>query len=102
MCAKKKKPAKAFRSFKHITRRAQKTHFHKSALHGNVEQPGESEERLRVAMEAGKMGTWDWDMLTGEILWSPDHNVMYGIPIERRSGAYKEWLQHIHPHDREN
>ncbi|HEY1202569.1 MAG TPA: CheR family methyltransferase, partial [Niastella sp.] len=71
------------------------------SLRNSVEQLSESEERLRVAMEAGKMGTWDWNMLTGEILWSPDHNVMYGIPIDQHSGTYKEFLQYIHPHDRE-
>lgn len=72
------------------------------SLKTSMAQLLESEERLRVAMEAAKMGTWDWNMLTSEILWSADHNVMYGIPIERRSGTYKEWLQYIHPQDRDN
>jgi two-component system CheB/CheR fusion protein len=62
----------------------------------------ESEERLRVAMQAGNMGTWDWNIITGEILWSLDHNIMYGIPADKRSGSYKELFQYIHPHDREN
>ena len=72
------------------------------SLVGSLEQLRESEERLRVAMEAGKMGTWDWNILTGEILWSPDHNVMFGIPIERKTGTYQEFFQYIHPQDREN
>jgi two-component system CheB/CheR fusion protein len=72
------------------------------SLRRSVEQLRESEERLRVAMEAGNMGAWDWNMVTGEILWSPDHNVMYGIPVDRRSGSYQEFFQYIHPHDREN
>lgn len=72
------------------------------SLNRSHERLRESEERLRVAMEAGKMGTWDWNMFTGEILWSAEHNVMYGVPVERRGGTYKEWLQYIHPHDRDN
>jgi PAS domain S-box-containing protein len=72
------------------------------SLVGSLMQLRESEERLRVAMEAGKMGTWDWNILTGEILWSPDHNLMFGIPIERISGTYTEFLQYIHPNDREH
>jgi two-component system CheB/CheR fusion protein len=68
----------------------------------SMEQLSESEERLRVAMAAGKMGTWDWNVLTGEILWSPDHNRMFGIPVDRHTGTYQEFLQYIHPNDREN
>ena len=30
----------------------------------------QSEERLRLALSAAQMGTWDWDILTGEITWS--------------------------------
>jgi len=70
------------------------------SLRRSVEQMSESEKRLRVAIEAGKMGTWDWNMETGEILWSPDHNRMFGIPVEQRTGTYQELLQHIHPNDR--
>jgi two-component system CheB/CheR fusion protein len=71
------------------------------SLRRSVEQLSESEKRLRVAIEAGKMGTWDWNMESGEILWSPDHNRMFGIPVEQRNGTYSEFLQHIHPNDRE-
>lgn len=72
------------------------------SLRNSVEQLKESEERLRVAMEAGKMGTWDWNIFKDEILWSTDHNIMFGIPIDRRSGPYKEFLQHVHPNDQEH
>jgi two-component system, chemotaxis family, CheB/CheR fusion protein len=72
------------------------------SLYRSVEQLRESEERLRVAMAAGKMGTWDWNILTGEILWSRDHNIMYGIPVDKEIGTYPEFLQYVHPNDREN
>jgi two-component system CheB/CheR fusion protein len=71
------------------------------SLYNSLEQLRESEERLRVAMAAGKMGTWDWNVLTGEILWSPDHNRMFGIPADRHYGTYQEFFQYIHPADRE-
>ena len=29
-----------------------------------------SGERLRLAQEAGRMGTWDWDLVTGNLKWS--------------------------------
>ena len=31
----------------------------------------ESEQRLRLALDAAHMGTFDWDMTTGRITWSP-------------------------------
>jgi PAS domain S-box-containing protein len=72
-----------------------------ASLFSSLEQLRESEERLRVAMAAGKMGTWDWNILTGEILWSRDHNIMYGIPVEQENGTYTGFFQYIHPDDRE-
>ena len=33
----------------------------------------ESEEQLRLALEAARMGIWDWDILTDKITWSDNH-----------------------------
>ncbi|THU30371.1 PAS domain S-box protein [Niastella caeni] len=71
------------------------------SLRRSMEQLREKEERLRIAMEAGKMGTLDWNIFTSEIQWSTDHNVMFGIPVEKRSGTYQEFFQYVHPNDRE-
>src|SRR5439155_169216 len=32
----------------------------------------ESEQRLRLALQAGQMGTWEWNLRTGQIIWSSD------------------------------
>src|SRR3712207_3341885 len=39
----------------------------------------ESEERLRLALEAGRMGTWEWDIPTGRVLWSPGLEASHGL-----------------------
>jgi PAS domain S-box-containing protein len=31
----------------------------------------ESEERLRLALDAGRIGVWDWNLRDGSITWSP-------------------------------
>ncbi len=32
----------------------------------------ESEQQLRIALSAGSMGTWDWDIRKGRVGWSID------------------------------
>src|SRR5690606_24381636 len=38
-----------------------------------------SEERLRIALEAGKMGTWEWNIPTGAVTWSPSLEAIHGL-----------------------
>lgn len=39
-----------------------------------------SEERLRLAIEATGLGTWDWDIATGERQWSDEARAALGLP----------------------
>ena len=39
----------------------------------------EREERLRVAQDAAHSGTWDWNVQTGELIWSPEEEALYGF-----------------------
>jgi PAS domain-containing protein len=39
-----------------------------------------SDERLRLALEAGRMGTWDWDIRSNRITWSDNLEQIHGIP----------------------
>ncbi|MCC6792152.1 MAG: PAS domain S-box protein, partial [Thermomicrobiales bacterium] len=38
-----------------------------------------SEQRLRVALAAAKMGTWDWDLTNGELIWSNETEQIAGV-----------------------
>ena len=59
----------------------------------NVRQTDEalrsSEERLRLALNAGKMGTWDWELATDAVVWDSRQFELYDIPREefRRLGC---------------
>ena len=59
-----------------------------------------SEERLRVALQAAGMAPWDWDLRSGVVVWSPEHNRLMGLPEEQRRGSYRAFLEHVHPEDR--
>ncbi|MCC3404667.1 MAG: PAS domain-containing protein [Microcoleus sp. PH2017_10_PVI_O_A] len=60
-----------------------------------------SEERLRVAIEASKMGTWDWNILTGEVIWSEGHEQLFGLEKGSFSGTYEAFFACVHPDDRD-
>jgi len=58
-----------------------------------------SEERLLLALDAGEMGTWDWDLTTGEIVWSEGHARLFGLKPEEFDGRYETFRRSIHPDD---
>src|SRR5699024_2174267 len=39
-------------------------------------------DRLRLAMEAGRMAVWDYDMATRSLTGSPELNRLMGFPVE--------------------
>lgn len=59
----------------------------------------ESEERLRLAMEATSDGVWDWNIKTGEVFRSPSFFSMLGYRQEEFEGKFCEWRSLIHPDD---
>jgi len=61
----------------------------------------ESEERLRSAVEVGRLGLWDWNVRTGEVHWSEEHFRMEGYAVGEVTPSYEAWSGRIHPQDRE-
>ena len=39
----------------------------------------ESEQRRSLALAAGRMGSWDWDLATNAILWDEGQHAIYGV-----------------------
>ncbi len=62
----------------------------------------ESEERYRLAMEATNDGLWDWDLLTGDVYFSPAYFRMLGYEPGQFPGKAGTWIDLIHPEDREH
>ena len=59
-----------------------------------------SEDRLRLAVEATGLGTWDFDPVTQELRWDERCRAMFGLPPE--AGVdYGVFLAGLHPDDRE-
>ncbi|MCW8088178.1 PAS domain-containing protein [Sabulicella glaciei] len=61
----------------------------------------ESEERLRLAQEAGDVGLWDWDLRTGKVFWSDVYRRIWSIPPEVTEPSLDMFSAALHPEDRE-
>lgn len=60
-----------------------------------------SEERLRFALDAASMGTWDWDLALNTVKWSDNLARMHGLPEGTFDGTFASYEREIHPDDRE-
>jgi PAS domain S-box-containing protein len=65
------------------------------------ETQGASEERLRLALNAGRMGVWDWNIQTGEIRSSENLASILGLSPGSFGGTFAAFQQLIYPDDRE-
>jgi len=61
----------------------------------------ESEERLRLALSAGHMAIWDWDLVSGQVRWNDEHYMMLGYEPGSITPSYEAWTSRVHPSDRE-
>jgi PAS domain S-box-containing protein len=59
----------------------------------------ESEERLRLAQQAGHVGVFDWNLVTNEAIWTPEMEEILALPHGGSKGQYEEWRVHVHPED---
>jgi PAS domain S-box-containing protein len=59
-----------------------------------------SEERLRMALRGAGLAPWDWDLRSGVVMWTPEHNRLMGLPEELHRGSYRAFMDRVHPDDR--
>ncbi len=58
-------------------------------------------QMLRVASEIGKVAMWDWNVETGELIWSDEHFRIEGYEVGEVIPTYEIWAERVHPDDRE-
>ncbi|HYG61516.1 MAG TPA: PAS domain S-box protein [Thermoanaerobaculia bacterium] len=66
-----------------------------------TERLRESEEQLRLALEASDTGVWTWDLGTDAVTWSPECYRIHGLTEEEFDGTGAGFFQCVHPDDRE-
>jgi PAS domain S-box-containing protein len=61
----------------------------------------ESEEFLRLALEGGRMGTWEWDSETHLIKGDPAHQAWFGMPPQERPMPNEAYWEFMDPEEKE-
>lgn len=58
-------------------------------------------EHFRLALEAGRLGTWRWDMATGVTVWDQRLEALFGLPPGGFDGTFETYVSLLHPDDRD-
>ena len=58
-----------------------------------------SDTRLRIAQEAARIGTYEWEPVTGRAVWSDNVEEILGLAPGSFGGTYADAVRHIHPDD---
>ncbi|MGW1760020.1 SpoIIE family protein phosphatase [Streptomyces mirabilis] len=58
-----------------------------------------SGDRLRQALEEVRVGSWDWNIETGELVWDEAALELYGTRPAEFTGRIENWMRIVHPDD---
>lgn len=62
--------------------------------------PHTEEVRMRLALDAARMGTWERNLLTGEDFWSERQEALFGLAPGTFAATHQSFLDRVHPEDR--
>ncbi len=73
-------------------------------LHDNLtkqlKRAEEVQQRLSIAQRTARLATWEWNLETAEVRFTPGSAEIYGSPLEQMR-TLEDWLKQVHPDDRE-
>jgi diguanylate cyclase (GGDEF)-like protein/PAS domain S-box-containing protein len=71
------------------------------ALRESEERLRDERRRLRDAEAIGRLGSWEWDIVTDVITWSDGLFALHGLDRTTFDGGYEEAASRVHPDDRQ-
>lgn len=61
----------------------------------------DSNERFALALDAGELSTWDWDLSSGQIQYSDRWHQLLGLDQDNSSPYVRDWRERVHPADKD-
>ena len=59
------------------------------------------EQHLQLALRLARLSTWEWDIGSGQVRWSPEPQAADGLPRGSMNGTLAWFLDVVHPDDRD-
>lgn len=59
-------------------------------------------KRLELAQQAGRVGSFEWDLKNNTYILSPELEQLYGLPLGGFKAIESNWISIIHPEDRDS
>lgn len=56
-------------------------------------------DHLRLALDAGGLGTWRWDLASGLTYWDTKMEALFGVEPGGFGGSFDAWVALLHPED---
>ena len=56
-------------------------------------------EQLGMALHGAGAGSWDWDLPTGKLVWSPELFDLFGLDPATSDASFDTWERILHPDD---
>ncbi len=66
-----------------------------------IERAREIESRLKLAVAAGQLGIWDWDVKDNIMNWDERMFELYGISHDIFPNNVDVWINNLHPEDKQ-
>jgi two-component system, cell cycle sensor histidine kinase and response regulator CckA len=70
------------------------------ALSQEIGSRESAQNRLELAQQAGKIGTFEWDIIADTVTWSIELETLYGLAPGSFGHTHEQWLEAIYPEDR--
>ena len=73
-----------------------------TSLHWVQREMESYKERLRLGQNYANIGTWDWEIVTGDLFWSERIATLFGYPEGELETSFDNFVAALHPDDRQS
>src|SRR4051812_48425728 len=74
--------------------------FDVTARREEAAQLAAGEAKLAEAQQIARLGSWEWDLASDDVVWSDELYRIYGVRPDRSPGSYGSYLDKVHADDR--